>query len=98
MTDSEFRPLEGDPDLVRSKAQHYSEIANAIARSVNTLNSIKSVEGMTSKAIDAIRDEAGKVADDIGKAKDRYAGTASALITYSAQLRIAQDSATTAIA
>ncbi|MGO4783447.1 putative T7SS-secreted protein [Cryobacterium sp. W22_MBD10_FK3] len=98
MTDSEFRALEGDPDLLRTKAQHYAEIANAISRSVNTLNTIKSVEGMTSKAIDAIREEAGKVADDISKAKDRYSGTASALITYSAQLRIAQDSAKTAIA
>ncbi|MEC5185958.1 membrane protein YqaA with SNARE-associated domain [Cryobacterium sp. MP_3.1] len=98
MTDTEFRALEGDPDLVRTKAQHYAEIANAIARSVTTLNSIKSVEGMTSKAIDAIREEAGNVADDIGKAKDRYAGTAQALITYSAQLRLAQDAATTAIA
>ena len=98
MTDTEFRALEGDPDLVRSKAQHYAEIANAIARSVTTLNTIKSVEGMTSKAIDAIREEAGNVADDISKAKDRYAGTAEALITYSAQLRIAQDAANTAIA
>jgi hypothetical protein len=98
MTDTEFRALEGDPDLVRSKAQHYAEIANAIARSVTTLNTIKSVEGMTSKAIDAIREEAGNVADDISKAKDRYAGTAQALITYSAQLRIAQDAANTAIA
>ena len=98
MTDSEFRALEGDPDLVRTKAEHYAEIANAISRSVTTLNSIKSVEGMTSLAIDAIREEAGKVADDIGKAKDRYAGTASALITYSGQLRIAQDAANTAIA
>lgn len=97
MTDSEFRALEGDPSLLSTKASHYAEIANAISRSVNTLNSINSVEGMTSKAIDAIREEAGKVAADIGKAKDRYAGTASALITYAAQLSLAQEAANVAI-
>lgn len=98
MTDSEFRALEGNPDLVRSKADRYAELANAITRSVTTLNAIKSSEGMTSKAIDAVRDEAGKVAEDIAKAQTRYAGTAQALITYSSQLRSAQDAANTAIA
>ncbi len=97
MTDSEFRALEGNPDLVRNKAERYAELANAIARSVTTLNEIKSTEGMTSKAIDKVREEAGKVADDIGKARTRYSGTAQALITYSAQLRSAQDAATIAI-
>lgn len=97
MTDSEFRALEGDPDLVRNKAERYAELADAIARSVTTLNEIKSTEGMTSRAIDKVREEAGKVADDIGKARTRYSGTAQALITYSAQLRSAQDAANTAI-
>jgi hypothetical protein len=97
MTDSEFRALEGNPDLVRSKADRYAELADAITRSVTTLNAIKSTEGMTSKAIDKVREEAGKVADDIGKAQTRYSGTAQALITYSAQLRSAQDAADTAI-
>lgn len=98
MTDSEFRALEGNPDLVRTKADRYAELANAITRSVTTLNAIKSTEGMTSKAISAVREEAGKVADDIAKAQTRYAGTAQALITYSASLRTAQDAADTAIA
>ena len=97
MTDSEFRALEGNPDLVRSKADRYAELANAITRSVTTLNAIKSTEGMTSKAISAVREEAGTVADDIAKAQTRYAGTAQALITYSSQLRTAQDAADTAI-
>jgi hypothetical protein len=98
MTDSEFRALEGNPDLVRNKADRYAELANAITRSVTTLNAIKSTEGMISKAIDAVREESGTVADDIAKAQTRYAGTAQALITYSASLRTAQDAATTAIA
>jgi len=97
MTDSEFRALEGNPDLVLTKANRYAELANAITRSVTTLNAIKSTEGMTSKAIDKVREEAGNVADDIGKAQSRYAGTAAALITYSSQLRTAQDAADTAI-
>lgn len=97
MTDSEFRALEGNAALVLSKGERYAELAAAIGRTVITLNTIKSTEGMTSKAIDKVREESGKVADDISKAQQRYSGTAQALITYSAQLRLAQDAATTAI-
>ncbi|MET4703592.1 hypothetical protein [Frigoribacterium sp. UYMn621] len=98
MSDHEYAPLEGNDTLLRSKARHYGEIANAIARSVNTLKSISSVEGMTSAAIDAIREKAGDVASDIDKAKERYAVTSQALVTYSFELKSAQDAARTAIA
>jgi len=97
MTDSEFRALEGNAALVQSKGERYAELAAAISRTVTTLNTIKSTEGMKSKAIDKVREESGKVADDIDKAQQRYSGTAQALIAYSAQLRLAQDAANTAI-
>jgi hypothetical protein len=98
MSDVEYQPLKGDPDLVLSKARHYASIADAIQRSVTTLNKISDVDEMVSKAVDAFRDSAKDVADDIGKAHDRYRTTADALITYSSALRSAQDAATTAIA
>jgi hypothetical protein len=97
MSDHEYAPLEGNDTLLRSKALHYGEIAKAIARSVNTLKSISNVEGMKSAAIDAIRDKATDVAKDIDKAKERYAVTSSALVTYSYELKNAQDAAHTAI-
>lgn len=98
MSDHEYAPLTGNEMLLRSKALHYGEIANAIARSVNTLKKISVVEGMKSAAIDAIRGKAGDVAQDIDKAKERYSVTSSALVTYSHALKDAQDAARTAIA
>lgn len=98
MSDVEYQPLKGDPDLVQSKAQHYAEIADAIQRSVTTLKKIGDVDAMVSKAVDAFRDSAKEVADDIEKAKDRYRQTADALLEYSSSLRTAQDNARTAIA
>jgi len=97
MSDSEFNPLEGEPSLLRSKAQHYEQIGYAILRSVATLDAIHSESGMTSKAIDAIRDKSGEVSEDIKKAQRRYSQTAQALIAYSADLRSAQDAANAAI-
>lgn len=97
MSDKEFLPLEGNSALVRSKAEHYGQIADAIIRSVSTLTRIKDSSNMTSEAISAIREQAGKVADDIEKARDRYSGTSKALIVYSHALRDAQDDANTAI-
>nr|WP_223691845.1 hypothetical protein [Leifsonia poae] len=98
MSDVEYQPLKGDPDLVLSKARHYAEIADAIQRSVTTLRRIGDVDAMVSKAVDSFRDSAKDVAGDIDKAHDRYRETADALIAYSSALRTAQDDATTAIA
>lgn len=97
MSDSEYNPLEGEPSLLRSKAEHYEQIGYAILRSVATLDAIHSESDMTSKAISAIRDKSGEVSEDIKKAQRRYSQTAQALIAYSADLRSAQDAANVAI-
>lgn len=97
MSDTEYLPLKGDPELLLAKAQHYSSIADAITRSVTTLKKIHQVDEMKSKATEALKDKSGEVADDIEKARDRYKNTASALMTYAHKLRLAKDAATTAI-
>ncbi len=97
MSDSEFNPLTGDPDLLQRKARHYANIADAITRSVTTLRKINDLGQMKSKATTALQDKAEDVANDIEKARDRYAVTAKALLTYSTSLRSAQDAADTAI-
>jgi len=97
MGDSEYNPLKGNASLVQSKAEHYAQIANAITRSVDTLNHVGEIGGMKSKAIDALKSTASDVADDINKARDRYSVTASALKTYSSKLKTAQDDADAAI-
>ncbi|MGO4301090.1 putative T7SS-secreted protein [Leifsonia sp. RAF41] len=98
MSDKEFQPLTGDPDVLESKARHYQSIGEAIQRSVKELNKIHDVDGYKSQAVSKLQEMAKDTADDIGKAKDRYAKTAAALITYAAELREAQDDATRAIA
>lgn len=97
MSDTEYQPLTGDPDLLQRKAQHYSSIADAITRSVSTLKKINDIDSMKSKATTALENKAEDVANDIEKARDRYAVTAKALLTYSGHLRHAQDAANTAI-
>jgi len=97
VSDSPYRPLEGDPDELIAKARHYQEIGNAIARSANTLKAIGEQHDMTSKAVDALRDTSKSVGEDIDKARERYQKTAEALLTYGAELRKAQDKANTAI-
>jgi hypothetical protein len=97
MSDSEFQPLEGDPDILRTKATHYAAIADAITRSVTTLHKISEVDQMTSKATEKLKDKAEEVSKDIDKARDRYAVTAKALLAYSSALRGAQDDARAAI-
>ncbi|MBK4348408.1 putative T7SS-secreted protein [Lacisediminihabitans changchengi] len=97
MSDTEYLPLKGDPELLLAKANHYASIADAITRSVTTLKKIHQVDDMKSKATEALKDKSGDVADDIDKARDRYKNTASALITYAHKLRTAKDAADTAI-
>lgn len=97
MGDREFEPVTGDPGLVSTKARHYAHIAGAIKRSVTTLDALRDIEGMQSKAISAIREKAGEVSEDINKAQARYSVTADALVTYAAALREAQDAGNLAI-
>ncbi|MGN6327260.1 putative T7SS-secreted protein [Pseudolysinimonas sp.] len=97
MSDTEYQPLQGDPDLLKTKATHYQNIGEAIARSVITLRKIHDTDSMKSKAVDAVRSSADDVAGDIDKAHDRYQQTATALLEYSSSLRTAQDDAARAI-
>jgi len=98
MGDTPYQPLTGDPDVLKTKATHYLAIADAIKRSVVTLNKIHDdTDGQVSEAVDAMRDMAHDVSNDINKAHDRYEKTAQALLTYSGKLREAQSDATTAI-
>lgn len=97
MSDKEFQPLTGDPDVLEAKARHYQSIGEAIQRSVKELNKIHDVDGYKSQAVSKLKEMSKDTADDIGKAKDRYSKTAAALIAYASELRGAQDDADAAI-
>lgn len=98
MSDKEYQPLSGDPDLLAAKATHYQSIADAISRSTTALKKIHDVDDMKSQATEALTKMADDVAKDIDKAHDRYDKTAKALLTYSHALRTAQADAQRAIA
>ncbi|MGN6426703.1 putative T7SS-secreted protein [uncultured Leifsonia sp.] len=98
MSDREFQPLTGDPGLLEAKAKHYQAIGEAIQRASKELNKIHDVDGYTSQAVDKLKEMSKDTADDISKAKDRYAKTASALLAYASSLREAKDDADKAIA
>ncbi|MGN7797910.1 putative T7SS-secreted protein [Leifsonia sp. 22587] len=97
MSDREFQPLTGDPDVLEAKARHYQSIGEAIQRSVKELKKIHDLDGYKSQAVSKLQEMSRDTADDIDKAKDRYSKTASALLTYAGELRGAQDDAEKAI-
>jgi hypothetical protein len=97
MSDTPYQPLKGDPDTLATKAAHYMQIADAIQRSVTTLDKINDMQGMSSDAVKALQSSAKSTADDINKAHDRYSHTSTALTTYSTKLRAAQEKANQAI-
>lgn len=97
MSDKEFQPLTGDPDVLEAKARHYQAIGEAIQRSVKELKKIHDVDGYKSQAVSKLQEMSRDTADDIDKAKDRYAKTAAALLAYASELREAKDDADKAI-
>lgn len=87
--DLEYAPLTGDADLLKAKALEYQRIADAITASTSTLDDIVDQVDQKSLAMDATRELAKTVADDIRQASTRYRATGDALLAYSAALRTA---------
>jgi len=90
MSDKQWEELDGDPNTVAAKGKKYTELAEAIARSVSTLQQIVDDTNTTAKAMDKTRKLAGEVREDIEKARERYSYTGEALTTYSSALRAAK--------
>jgi hypothetical protein len=97
VSDTAFQPLTGDPGVLEAKARHYQSIGEAIQRSVKELDKIHDLDGYKSQAVSKLQEMSKDTAEDIGKAKDRYAKTAAALLAYAGELREAQDDAEKAI-
>lgn len=93
MSDTQWQELDGDPNTVESKGRTYTELAEAISRSVGALQQIVDDTDTTAKSMDKTRKLAGDVREDIEKARERYAHTGEALTTYGAALRAAKNEA-----
>ena len=90
MSDTQWQELDGEPGTVESKGRKYTELAEAIARSVSTLQQIVDDTNTTAKSMAKTRTLAGQVREDIEKARERYSQTGEALTTYGAALRTAK--------
>ncbi|GAA5204834.1 hypothetical protein [Microbacterium jejuense] len=91
-------PLDGDPVVLLSTGQRYSETAAEIRSAVSTLNEISQRGAMVSVAIDRVRRDAAHLAREIAQAERRYAETGDALTDYARSLESAQEDARRAIA
>jgi len=93
MSDTQWDELDGTPGTVEAKGRRYTELAEAISRSIGTLQQIVDDTSTTAKSMEATRKLASEVREDIEKAKDRYSFTGEALTTYGAALRAAKNEA-----
>lgn len=93
MSDTQWEELDGEPGTVEAKGRTYTELADAITRSVQALQQIVDDTNTTAKSMEKTRKLAGEVREEIEKAKDRYSYTGEALTTYGAALRSAKDEA-----
>lgn len=83
-------PVPGDPDQVEQLSKHYQQVALAISDAAAKLRRIAEHQDMRSEAVEAFRDTAREVADDISRAHERYDGVGRALTGYAPELRDAQ--------
>lgn len=90
-------PIEGAPHVVEGHGDTYVNTATAIEEAIELLQKIRDDDVTISKAVDRVRDDAGKVSGEIGKATERYSVTGVALIDYAAELDAAQTAADDAI-
>ena len=98
MGDTQWQELDGEPGTVEAKGRKYTELAEAISRSVSTLQQIVDDTNTTAKSMEKTRKLAGEVREDIEKARERYSYTGEALTTYGAALRTAKAEADPAAA
>ncbi|MPZ66622.1 MAG: hypothetical protein GEU83_14295 [Pseudonocardiaceae bacterium] len=91
-------PVPGDPDRVADLGRHYRKVAATISDAAAKLRRIAAnYHDMDSDAVDAVRDNAQKVADDITRAHERYDGVGQALAGYAPHLRDAQSESAAAL-
>ena len=83
-------PVPGDHSRVDLIGRMYVGTADSIKRAVDNFETALDPEFGQSKAIDAIREVSGDVADRVHRAEDRYRKMGEAVIIYAAARRLAQ--------
>lgn len=95
--DHEYEPLAGDPGRLSAIAAEYRRVGEIIQSVSLSLAGIASDETQRSEALDAVRDQAREVAQDVSRVRDRYLRTGEALGGYAVALDAAQHAADAAI-
>ena len=90
-------PVVGDPAQVEASGRHYQQVADAIEAAAARLREIVAATDMHGQMVDAFRDKARSVADDVTRAHTRYRGVGDALVAYAAPLEIAQSDSALAL-
>ncbi|RHA37108.1 hypothetical protein [Cellulomonas rhizosphaerae] len=90
-------PVPGDPRAVRRASERYEDVALAIATAAARLREIAAQRHDASEAVAGIATKAGDVADQIGRARGRYAAVGRALGAYAVRLDAAQGAAHAAL-
>lgn len=85
--------LEGRWPVVEGHGDAYRRTAAAIEQAIAHLDAIRDEEATRAQAFDRVREAAGEVAEQLGRATSRYAVAGEALVDYAEQLRVAQDEA-----
>ena len=94
---STWDPVPGDPAAVRAAGQGYEQVATQIQAAATNLRAIADGFRQCSEAIDEVQTKARRVADQIERARERYAATGAALVTYAGGLAQAQQIAQDAL-
>lgn len=90
-------PVPGEPEVVERAGRHYRKVAVAINEAAAKLRRIAGGQDMQSDAVNAFRDSANTVAEEISRAHERYDAVGQALSSYAPQLRDAQDESVAAL-
>ena len=93
MTDVKWQELTGSSSTLLTQAGKYQSIGEAIRRSTTSLKNIINENESVSEAVDALRELAQKVHDDISLAESRYTKTGELLATYAGVLSSAKQQA-----
>lgn len=82
--------LDGDPGDIASAGEYYTRVGERMEWTSGELEKLSSEERYTAEGLDAIREDAGKLAHLLGQVAKRYTASGPVLVTYAGALSTAQ--------
>lgn len=82
--------LEGDPYDIETAGNEYTRMGERMQWTSDELDKLSSETRYKAEGLDAIREQAGELADQLTKVADRYTSSGPVLVTYASALRDAR--------